>query len=174
MKPINSKEKSKQLWQFVLIFFGLAVIPVALIFFSYYHVPDEISESEEKKLVTYSNFEHNQKLILKKLADVDSDINRYAETKTENTVLLDRKIADELNDLSKADTSIPMVQLVTGGYAKHFTHVRNLVAAQDRANKAEAELQKSNEQMKSMGGGGMGMGGGMNMATPPMQAPPAQ
>lgn len=170
MKPINSKEKTKQLWQFVLIFFGLAVIPVALIFFSYYHVPEEISESQNKKLVEYSAFEHTQSMILKKLADVDSDINRYAEARTENARMLETKIANELIELGKADTSIRMVPLVTREYTQHFTHTQQLVKAQEDLRKAQVDLQKANDQIKTMGAG-MGMGG---MATPRMQGPPAQ
>lgn len=167
MKPINSKERSKQLWQFVFIFFGLAFIPVALIFFSYYHVPEEISEMEERKLVSYSNFEHTQKMILQKMTEVDSNINLYASAKTENPVLLDKKIADGLADLSRMDTSIKMVQLVSNGYANHYTHVRQLVEAQNKANEAIAKLQEAEEKLKSAQSSGM-----MGMGAIPM--PPAQ
>ncbi len=168
MKPINSKERSKQLWQFVFIFLGLALVPVALIFFSYYHVPEEISETEERKLVSYSNFEHTQKMILQKMSEVDSNINLYASAKTENPVLLDKKIADGLADLARMDTSIKMVQLVSNGYANHYTHVRQLVEAQTKLNDAATKLQAAEAAAKSAQSmGGMGMGS-------PMPMPPAQ
>ncbi len=168
MKPINSKERSKSLWQFVLIFLGLALVPTALIFFSYYHVPEEISETEERKLVSYSNFEHTQKKILSKMSEVDSNINLYASAKTENPVLLDKKIADGLADLARMDTSIKMVQLVSNGYANHYTHVRQLVEAQNKLNDAATKLQAAEQQAKSA----QSMGGGMMGS--PMPMPPAQ
>ncbi len=168
MKPINSKERSKALWQFVLIFLGLALVPTALIFFSYYHVPEEISETEERKLVAYSNFEHTQKMILQKMSEVDSNINLYASAKTENPVLLDKKIADGLADLARMDTSIKMVQLVSNGYANHYTHVRQLVEAQAKLNDAATKLQAAEQQMKSA----QSMGG--MMGSPAMPMPPAQ
>ena len=165
MKPINSKEKNKQFWQFVFIFFGLAVIPVALIFF-YYKVKKEISESEERKLVNYSNFEHTQKLILKKMIEVDSNINKYAEANTENPKLLDKKIVDGLTDLAKMDTSIKMVQLVSDGYAKHYTHVTKLVEAEEKVKDATTKLQEAEAKLKAIQSNQMSMGAPMQMPPP--------
>jgi hypothetical protein len=166
MKPINSKERSKKLWQFVFIFFGLAVVPVSLIFFSYYHVPEELSEMEGRKLVEYSNFQHNQKKVLQKLAEVDSNINLYASAKTENPVLLDKKIADGLSDIEKLDTS-DIVNRVRKGYESHYTHVRQLVEAQNKANDALTKLQDAEGKLKSAQSSGM-------MGVSPMPMPPAQ
>lgn len=167
MKPINSKERSKQLWQFVFIFFGLALIPVALIFFSYYHVPEEISEAESKKLIEYSSYEHSRKTILQKLAEVDSNISIYASAKTENPVLLDKKIADGLAEIDKLDTSA-IGRRVSAGFANHYTHVRQLVEAQTKLNDAATKLQAAEAAAKSAQSmGGMGMGAAMPM-------PPAQ
>lgn len=166
MKPINSKERSKQLWQFVFIFFGLALVPVALIFFSYYHVPEEISQTEERKLVEYSNSQHNQKKVLQKLAEVDSNINLYASAKTANPVLLDKQIADGLSDIKRLDTS-EMVDNVRRGYENHYTHVRQLVEAQSKLNDAATKLQEADAKLKSAQSmGGMGMG---SMPMPPAQ-----
>lgn len=168
MKPINSKEKTKQLWQFVFIFFGLAVIPVALIFFSYYKVPDKISESETRKLVDYSHFEHRQKEIRTKLVELDSNINKYAEANTENPKLLDKKILDGLSDLSKMDTSIQLLPVISSGYEKHYTHVTQLVQAQQEKKDAMVQLQKMQEDLKEiksnpmMGAGAMPMPPGSN------------
>ncbi len=167
MKPLNSKERSTKLWQFVLVFFGLAIVPTALIFFSYYHVPEELSEMEGRKLASYSNFEHTQKKILDKMADIDSNISLYASAKTENPVLLDKKIADELADLSKMDTSIKMVSLVSQGYANHYTHVRQLVDAKNKLNDALAKLQDAETRLKAAQSAGM-------MGASPMPLPPAQ
>ncbi len=168
MKPINSVEKSKQLWQFVFIFMGLALVPVALIFFSYYKVPEKISESELKKLVDYSNFDHSQKLILRKMAEVDSNISLYASAKTENPRVLDKKIVDGLADLAKMDTSIRIVQLVSDGYTNHYTHVTQLVAAQDKLKETLLKLQEAEERLKSMQSNPM-MGMGAAMPMPPGQ-----
>lgn len=168
MKPINSKEKSKQLWQFVIIFLGLAVVPVALIFFSYYKVPDEISEAETHKLVDYSHFEHRQKQLMAKLVEIDSNINKYAEANTENPKLLDKKILDGLSELSKMDTSIQMLPVISAGYEKHYTHVTQLVQAQQERKDAMVELQKLQENLKEiksnpmMGSGAMPMPPGTN------------
>lgn len=168
MKPINSKERNKQFWQFIIIFLGLALVPVALIFFSYYKVPEEISEAESKKLVDYSNFEHTQKLILKKMVEVDSNIKLYATAATENPKLLDKKIVDGLTDLSKMDTSIKIVQLVSDGYANHYTHVTQLVAAQEKLKEALQKLQEAEDKLKaSQSNPMMGMGSAMPM--PPGQ-----
>jgi hypothetical protein len=167
MKPINSKERNKQFWQFVFIFFGLAFIPVALIFFSYYHVPEEISEMEDRKLVEYSNSQHNQKKVLQMFSEVDSNINIYASAKTENPVLLDKKIADGLSDIEKLDTS-DMVNRVRKGYENHYTHVRQLVEAQNKANEAIAKLQDAEAKLKAAQSSGM-MGMGAAMPMPPAQ-----
>jgi len=166
MKPINSKERSKSLLQFVFIFFALAMVPVALIFFSYYKVPEEISQSEENKLVAYSNFEHTQKLILKKMVEVDSNINLYASATTENPKLLDKKIVDGLSDLSKMDTSIKMVKLVSDGYANHYTHVTKLVEAQEKLKDAMLKLQDADAKLKAAQANPM-MGGMGAMPMPP-------
>ena len=168
MKALNSKERSKKLWQFVIIFLGLALVPTALIFFSYYHVPEELSEMEGRKLASYSNFEHTQKKILDKMSEVDSNISLYASAKTENPVLLDKKIADGLTDLARMDTSIKMVKLVSDGYANHYTHVRQLVETQTKLNDALAKLQDAEARLKSAQSMGSMMGAS------PMPMPPAQ
>lgn len=107
-------------------------------------------------------------MILQKMSEVDSNINLYASAKTENPVLLDKKIADGLADLARMDTSIKMVQLVSNGYANHYTHVRQLVEAQAKLNDAATKLQAAEQQMKSA----QSMGG--MMGSPAMPMPPAQ
>lgn len=149
MKPINSKERSKQLWQFVFIFFGLAVIPVSLIFFSYYKVPEEISEAESRKLIDYSKFEHTQKLILQKMIEIDSNIGVYATATTENTKLLERKILDGLSDLAKMDTSVKMLRLVQQSYEHHYNHVADLVKAQENYKNTLSKLQETQDDLKA-------------------------
>ncbi len=167
MKPINSKDKSKQLWQFVFIFFGLALIPVSLIFFSYYKVPEKISETELRKLVDHSNFEHSQKLILKRMEEVDSNINLYASATTENPRLLDKKIVDGLADLAEMDTSIKILRQVSDGYSKHYTHVTQLVDAQEKLKATLVKLQEAEDRLKSVQSNPMmGMGA---MPMPPVQ-----
>lgn len=168
MKPLNSKERSKKLWQFVIVFLGLALVPTALIFFSYYHVPEELSEMEGRKLASYSNFEHAQKKILDKMSEVDSNISLYASAKTENPVLLDKKIADGLADLERMDTSIEMVNRMSKGYANHYTHVRQLVEAQAKLNDALAKLQDAEARLKAAQASGAMLGAS------PMPLPPAQ
>lgn len=167
MKPINSKERSKQLWQFVFIFFGLAVIPVSLIFFSYYKVPEEISEAESRKLIDYSNFEHTQKVILQKMIEIDSNIGVYATATTENPKLLDRKILDGLSDLAKMDTSVKMVRLVKQGYEHHYDHVTQLVETLNKNKEITMQLQETRDMLKAAQANPM-----MGMA--PMSLPPNQ
>lgn len=164
MKPLNSKERSKQLWQFVFVFLGLALVPVALIFFSYYKVPEKISETEDDKLVAYSNFEHTQKKILSKMREVDSNINLYAAATTENPKLLDKQILDGLGDLKHMD-SMALVQQVYGSYEDHYTHVTKLVEAQARLKDAMVKLAEAEEKLKSSSSM-------MNMGAMPM--PPTQ
>lgn len=165
MKPLNSKERSKQLWQFVFIFLGLALVPVALIFFSYYKVPEKISESEDEKLVAYSNFEHTQKNVLKKMREVDSNINLYAAANTENPKLLDKKILDGLSDLDRMD-SMQLVKQMHQSYESHYTHVTKLVEAQEKLKDAMVKLAEAEEKLKSSNS----MMGGMGA----MPMPPAQ
>jgi hypothetical protein len=165
MKPLNSKERSKQLWQFVFVFLGLALVPVALIFFSYYKVPEKISESEDSKLVAYSNFEHTQKAILKKMQEVDSNINLYAAANTENPKLLDKKILDGLSDLDRMDT-MKLLQQVHDSYEKHYTHVTKLVEAQQKLKDMSVKLSEAEEKLKSSNNNMMGMGA---MPMPPTQ-----
>jgi len=148
MKPINSKEKSKQLGQFVFIFFALAVVPVALIFYSYYKVPDKISETEQDKLIAYSNYEHSEKVIVQKMADVDSNINLYASGTNQNPEILSKKIVDGLADLSKMDTSNKIIRLVSEGFTDH-THVKELVTVQEKYKKAALDLQEIQDKLKS-------------------------
>ena len=149
MKPINSKEKSKQLWQFVFIFFALAFVPVALIFYSYYKVPDKISETEQARLISYSNFEHSQKVIIQKMMDVDSNINLYASGTNQNPEILSKKIVDGLADLSKMDTSNRIIRLVSDGFTGHYTHVKELVTVQEKYKKAALDLQELQDKLKS-------------------------
>ena len=169
MKPINSKEKNKKLGQFLIIFLGLAIIPIALIFYSYYKVPDKISESEERKLIDYSNFDHTQKMITKKMSELDSTITLYASATTPNPELLGKKIVDGLADLSKMDTSIKMVKLTSDEYANHYTHVKELVAAQEKLKKSTLDLQEAQTKLKSAESNMMMMGSrGGAPAMPPV------
>jgi len=148
MKPINSKERSKQVWQFVFIFFGLALIPVALIFFSYYHVPEQISKEEDQKLVNYSNFMHRQKVILKKMAEIDSNINKLATAKTESTDMLRADIVAGIRELRAMDSMI-LVQQASKSYEHDFDHVTSLIKAQNELAIAAAELKKSKEELEA-------------------------
>lgn len=149
MKPINSKEKSKQLWQFIFIFFGLAIIPVALIFYAYYKVPDKISETEQEKLISYSNFEHSQKVVIQKMTEVDSNINLYASGTNQNPEILSKRIVDGLADLSKMDSSIRVIKLVGESLTDHYTHVKELVTIQEKYKKAALDLQEIQDKLKS-------------------------
>ena len=149
MKPINSKEKSKQVWRFLIVFMGLAFLPLAIVFFSYYKVPDKISATQAEKLVAYSNFEHAQKVIIQQMAELDSNINLYATASVPNPELLGKKIVDGLADLSRKDTSIRIVKLASDAYANHYTHVKALVDAQAQLKKATVDLQDAQEKLKA-------------------------
>lgn len=149
MRPINSKEKSKQVWQFLIVFMGLAFIPLALIFYSYYKVPDKISETQARQLVGYSNFEHTQKKIIQRMIELDSNINLYASASVPNPVLLEKKIVDQLADLSRMDTSIQIVKIASEAYASHYTHVKEMVDAQTKLKTATLDLKTAQDQLKA-------------------------
>ena len=149
MKPINSQEKSKQVWRFLIVFMGLAFLPLAIVFFSYYKVPDKISATQADKLVAYSNFEHTQKVIIQQMAELDSNINLYASASVPNPELLGKKIVDGLSDLSRKDTSIRIVKLASDAYANHYTHVKALVDAQAQLKAATVKMQEMGDQLKA-------------------------
>lgn len=148
MKPINSQEKSKQVWRFLIVFMGLAFLPLAIIFFSYYKVPDKISETQAEKLVAYSNFEHTQKVIIQQMAELDSNINLYASAAVPNPTLLEQKIASAVLELSKKDTSIRIVKLASDGYANHYTHVQELVRTKAELKAALLKLEEAQTRLK--------------------------
>lgn len=168
MKPINSKEKTKQVWRFLIVFAGLAFIPLAIIFVSYYKVPDKISATQADKLVAYSNFEHTQKVIVRQMTELDSNINLYATASVPNPDLLAKRIVDGLADLSRLDTSIAVVNLASKSYENHYTHVKRLVDAEAKLKAATVKMQEMTDALKAAQSQSMMMGG-MGAPMPPLQ-----
>lgn len=152
----NNRERGRKIWQFIFLMAVMAILPVALIFLSYYKLPVSIAASEAENLVAYSSFLRNQKMVVAKMNLIDSNIRLYAEAKVENPKLLDQRILNGLNDLEHMDTSITMIKTAKANLENHYTHVTKLVEMQARASKAEKELQDLKDNLRNMGGGMMG------------------
>ncbi len=139
MKPLNSQEKNKQLWQFVFIFFTLCFLPVCLVFFSFFKTPAALSQNEIQKLVNYSSFEHSQKLLVKEIITMNEDLSKLA-TNPSDASVLDAKIGKSIANLSAADSG----QLINGikdGYVNYLSVVK-------KTNDATLQVKKINEQLE--------------------------
>ena len=101
------------------------------------------------------------------MAEIDSNIQRLATSKTENTVMLQTDVANGINELRKMDTSL-LVQRISKSMEQDFTHVNSLIKAQNEANNNAVELQKAKDMLKAAPATPMGLSNGM----PPMQGPP--
>lgn len=148
MKPINSKERTKQVWQFIFIFFALALVPVALIFFSYQKVPEKLSEVEQRKLMNYSNFERSQRALVKNLVEIDSNLSLLAnESTNEIPEVLNTRIAKGLQTIEEADTS-RLMKMIVSGYNNHLKHVNLLVGARNEIKSSSTGLENLKRQLK--------------------------
>jgi len=127
MESLNSKEKSKKTWQFIFIFFALAMLPVAAIFFSYFKLPSALSQDEKLKLMEYSEFDRNQKNLMKQLTLIDSNFNLLA---NENTNLDPTRLVTEITttniDIKKSDSSA-FTQLLSRMVDDHTNHMNMLL-----------------------------------------------
>lgn len=127
MESLNSKEKSKKTWQFIFIFFALAFLPVAAIFFSYFKLPSALSQDEKLKLMEYSEFDRNQKNLIKQLTLIDSNFNLLA---NENTNLDPTRLVTEITttniDIKKSDSS-DLTQLLSRMVDDHTNHMNMLL-----------------------------------------------
>jgi predicted ABC-type exoprotein transport system permease subunit len=160
MESMNSKEKSKKLWEFIFIFFALALLPVGALFYTFYKVPMALSESESNKLITYSNFDKTQNTLVKYISDIDSNFTLLA---NENSSLepssLFTKITNANLKMQEADTS-KLVILVAKMVDNHTSHMNALLRFRKdfkdvKEKNTELKEQKASQQMApAMGGGG--------------------
>lgn len=146
MKPLNSKERSKQLWQFVFIFFGLCIIPVSLIFFSYYTVPEKLSEAEQLKLKDYSDFERSRKLLVGQLSEIDSNISKLARHNSNSEAIYRENIAKGITSLTDTST---LIKLIANTYTAHFAHVEELVKGKDENVKLKEDLASAQSELQN-------------------------
>jgi len=148
MKPINSKERSKQVWQFIFIFFALAVVPLAIIFYSYYKVPEKLSDIEQRKLMNYSNFERSQKVLIRHLSEIDSNLNMLAnETSNELPEVINMRIGKSLEDIKDADTS-RLVSMISSAYNNHLKHVNTLIKARNELKNTGTDTKEMQKQLE--------------------------
>ncbi len=144
MKAINSKERSKQVWQFIFIFLGLAVVPVSLIFFSYYRIPEKLHDQEQRKLINYTNFERSQKVLVRQLDNIDSNLNLLVnESSNELPEVINTRIASSIENIKQTDTG-RLVTLILNGYNNHLKHVNNLV----RMRKEMKDIKEIEQKLK--------------------------
>ena len=155
MKPVNSKERSKLLWQFVFIFFALCILPIAIIFYTYWVTPGKIDDADQEKLMTYSAFEHHQKVMVKLLTEIDSNIRLLNSGSNLDPDVLKNNVLTGINNLSSSDTT-NLVKTISTGYTNYFSLAKNLSKttfdakkANDVAQKTQAELDKINAQQAS-------------------------
>lgn len=147
MKPINSKERTKQVWQFIFIFFFLAIVPVGLIFFAYYKIPEKLSDQEQQKLLKYSNFDRHQKDLIKNLNDIDSNINILVnENSSELPEVIKTRIAKSLEAIKDADTGL-LTSVIVKAYNDHLIHANKLLETEKMAKDVD-KLQKDLEECK--------------------------
>jgi cell division protein FtsI/penicillin-binding protein 2 len=126
MESLNSKEKSKKTWQFIFIFFALALLPVAAIFFSYFKMPEALQQDEKIKLEEYSNFMSRQNSLLKELTMIDSNFTLIANENTnlEPTVIF-TKISNGNEEIKKIDSS-DLVKVISKMIENHANHMHSL------------------------------------------------
>src|ERR1035437_6276557 len=99
MKPINSKERTKMFWQFFFIFVALCIVPMALIFYTYHVTPEKMDAIDQQKLQNYNDFDRGQKLLTKKLSDIDSNINLLTSGATVDVTYTSNLIAKDIQNI---------------------------------------------------------------------------
>lgn len=127
MESLNSKEKSKKTWQFIFIFFALALLPVAAIFFSYFKMPEALQKDDQIKLEQYSNFDRNQKLLLQELNMIDSNFTLIAnENSNLEPTSLFTKITNSNLEIAKIDSS-DLIKTINKMVENHTNHMNALL-----------------------------------------------
>ena len=149
MKPINSKERSKLFWQFFFIFVALCILPVAIIFYAYYETPIKMNDADQQRLASYSAFEHNQKVLAKQLADIDSNIRLINNGSNADPDVTKNNILTGINNVKQIDTT-KLIQTIAAGYTNYFTAAKNLNATNSEAKKATNEMQKTQETLNKL------------------------
>ena len=147
MKPINTKERSKLFWQFFFIVFALCFLPLLIIFFAYYEAPAEIGSEQQEKLKNYSDFEHSQKMLVKQIADIDSNIRLLNNGSNADPTFLYRKIPDDIIGLQKNDTG-SLMKVLAKNYQDYFTDAKTLHDAKAENKNLSEALQKKTEELK--------------------------
>ncbi len=145
MKPINTKERSKSLWQFLFIVFALCFLPIGIIFCAYYETPVEIGREQQEKLTTFTEFEHTQRVLVKQLADIDKDIVSLNNGSNVNAQLVGSNITTAIAKLgsdAKADTG-GLIKTLQKTYSDYFVDA-------DRLSKTAAENKKVNGDLLKM------------------------
>ena len=149
MKPINSKERSKLFWQFVTVFIALAVLPVVMVFFSYYQVGQKMEDEDQQNLLEYANYKNHQKTLIKQLNDLDSNINNL----TNGTVMANGDIQVAEVNIAKAISnlstdSLALVRTIGKTYGHYFSNAQDYLKCKNDLKAASTESKSAKDALK--------------------------
>ncbi len=109
MKPLNTQERSKLFWQFFFIVITLCFLPIGIIFWAYHETPREINDEDQAKLANYTEFQHNQRILIKQIADIDANIVAMNNGSNTNISIAEANIPKEIANLSSLSTDTSSV-----------------------------------------------------------------
>ncbi len=171
MKAINSNEKSKKVWQFIIIFFALAVIPVAIIFLAYFTLPEGLTKAEQQMLMQVSEFEQSKKNLLKNMANIDTNLISMANAESSLSAQdLSTKVTYGILELKK-DTS-ELTKLITNSYENYQKFVIKYIETKGKLDSEVPKLIKELKDCQDAAARYQSVGSSGNIPLPPGQINP--
>jgi hypothetical protein len=123
MEALNNKEKSKKVWQFLGVFAGLILVPFALVFFSYYKLPQALIAEDQSKLEKFSRYLDMQKRLFKNISSIDGKLQKNLLVtdpnmkKEENAKIAN--LVQELKNIDSSDLILVVAKLAEGSVIRN-------------------------------------------------------
>ncbi len=158
MEAINSKEKSKKVWQFIGVFAGLIMLPFALIAMAYIKLPDALTAEDKAKLEAY-NKSYNQKNELVKILRKVNKCLTVTKSASSAPEVLDKaykELFEATNKLEElTDSTSNLVTCLTNLINNDINRNATAQTLKEQSIKADKEienaLKKKQEQQMQMG-----------------------
>lgn len=149
MKPLNTQERSKLFWQFFFIVITLCFLPIGIIFCAYYEAPREIDREDQEKLAKYTEFEHNQRVLVKQLSDIDNSILALNNGSNVNVSLAEANISKAIANLSTMSTDTgSIIKTMSKAFSDYYTDADRLLKSSADNKTVNANLLKAQADLK--------------------------
>ena len=151
MRPLNTQERSKMVWQFLLIVFLLCFVPIAIVFWGYYEAPREIDREDQEKLANYTKFEHDQRLLMKQMSDIDASIVAMNNGSNVNISISEANVPKAIANLTSMSTdTASIVKSISKAFTDYYLDADKLYKTSADNKTANAALLKAQSDYKDL------------------------